>query len=54
MEIQNALVTSRLDTYAEMVKTAQRVEDGQATVREFQNARRIGPKSMGNQRGGAS
>ena len=55
MEIQNALVTARVETYAEMVEMAQRIEDSKAKVRELQNARKVGPKPwMGRQSGPSS
>ena len=34
VEIQDALVTSRIDTYAKMVKMAQRIGDSKAKVKE--------------------
>ena len=44
VELQDALVTARIDTYAEMVEMAQRLEDSKAKVKEFHNARRSGSK----------
>ena len=44
IEIQDALVTARVETYAELVEMAQRIEDSKAKVRELQNARRTGSK----------
>ena len=38
VEIQDALVTARVDTYAELVKMAQRVKDSKAKVRELQRS----------------
>ena len=45
MEIQDALVTARVDTYAEIVEMTQRIEDSKARVREFHNAKSAGPKT---------
>ena len=50
VEIQDALVIARVETYAEKVEMAQRIEDSKAKVNELQNARRVGPKPwMGRQ-----
>ena len=43
VEIQDALVTAKVDTYAELVELALRVEDSQAKVKEFHNLKKSGP-----------
>ena len=50
VEIQDALVTARVDTYAEIVKMAQRIENNKVKVREFKNVRRFDPKSWVNKK----
>ena len=45
VEIQDALVTAIVETYAEIVELAQRVEDSQAKVKEFRNSRKSGPET---------
>ena len=45
VEIQDALVTAKIDTYVEVVEMTQRIEDNKAKVKEFHNSRRAGPKS---------
>ena len=54
VEIQDALVTARVDTYAEVVEMTQRIEDSKARVREFHNAKRAGPKTWDNRKGSTS
>ena len=44
VEIQDALVTAIVDTYAELVELVQRVEDSQAKEKEFHNSRKSGPE----------
>ena len=53
-EIQDTLVTTRVETYIEIVEMAQRVEDSKARVKELYNARRAGTRTWGQQRGGPS
>ena len=47
VKIQDALVTAKIDTYAEMVEMAQQIEDSKAKVKEFHNSRRAGHKNWG-------
>ena len=54
IEIQDALVTARVETYVEMVEMAQRVENSKVKVREFHNARKAGPRPWANRRAGPS
>ena len=48
VQIQNALVTARIDTYVDMDEYAQRVEDSQARLKEFRNFIRADSKYLGN------
>ena len=43
-----------MDTYAELVELAQRVEDSQAKVKEFHNSRKSGPEIMMKIKGNSS
>ena len=54
VEIQDALVTTTVSTYAGMVEMAQRVENSKAKVKEFHSAKRTGPMTWRNQRAGPS
>ena len=48
VEIQDALVTAKMETYAKLVEIAQRIEDSKVKVRELQSARRAGSKQWVN------
>ena len=54
VEIQDALVTARMETFAEMEEMTQRVENNKVKMREFYNARRAGPRPWANRRAGPS
>ena len=43
-----------MGTYAELVELAQRVEDSQAKVKEFQNSRKLGPETRMKIKGSTS
>lgn len=46
VEIQNSLTIARVFTYAETVEMAQKIEDGQERLREFQNSRRTAARKV--------
>ena len=54
VEIQDALVTTNVDTYAELVELTQRVEDNQAKIKEFQNSKKSGPETKMKIKGSSS
>ena len=52
--IQTALAAVKVDTYAEVVESAQRIESCQGKLREFQAAKRSGSRNWGGNREGPS
>ena len=54
LKIQKSLLTTRVDTYAELVELAQRIEDHESKIRDIQSVRRAGPRTWGSKQSGPS